>query len=133
MHDIWIRFMENFSLRVSGPMKFRFIMQPLMALIFATVAGLKDAKAGRTLYFWSFFWEPHNRLAQLKDGWKSVGKVFIAAVILDVIFQIRELDFVYPGEAVIVALLLAIVPYLMMRGLVNRLARRPRGTGAPTP
>jgi hypothetical protein len=124
MHDLWLRFMENFSLRLSGPMKLRFVMQPLMALIFATIAGLKDAKAGKPPYFWSFFWEPQHRLAQLKDGWKSVGKVFVAAIILDVVFEIKVLGTVYPGEAVIVAFLLAIVPYLMVRGLVNRFASK---------
>jgi hypothetical protein len=34
-------------------MNFRFILQPLMALIFAIVAGLKDGKAGKPPYFWS--------------------------------------------------------------------------------
>lgn len=128
MHDIWIRFLSNFSLRVSGPMSLRFVMQPLMAIIFATIAGLKDAKAGKPPYFWSFFWEPQHRLAQLKDGWKSVGKVFIAAIVLDVVFQFKALHTLYPGEAVITALLLAIIPYVMVRGMVNRFAPK-RHTG----
>jgi hypothetical protein len=34
---------------------------------------------------------------------------------------------VYPGQAVIVATVLAIVPYLLFRGLVARLARRRSG------
>ena len=35
--------------------------------------------------------------------------------------EIIVLRFVYPGEAVIVVFVLAIVPYLILRGLVNRL------------
>jgi hypothetical protein len=35
-----------------------------------------------------------------------------------------ELRFAYPGEAIIVAFLLAIVPYLILRGLVTRLVSR---------
>ena len=40
-----------------------------------------------------------------------------------VVYQIIVARFVYPGEVVIVALLLAIVPYLLVRGLVTRIAR----------
>ncbi len=59
----------------------------------------------------------------LKDGWKSVGKVFILAIVLDLVYQIIAEHFLYPGEAIIVAIVLAIVPYLILRGLVERLAR----------
>jgi len=45
--DIWLRIVEDMTARVTGPMKFRLVLQPLMAVIFAVIAGLKDAKAGR--------------------------------------------------------------------------------------
>ena len=124
MDEIWLRFMENMSDRVSGPMKFRFVLQPVMAIIFATIAGLKDARLGKTPYFWGLVSDPLNRRDMLKDGWKSVGKVFVLAIILDVVFQIKVLGTVYPGETLIVAFLLAIVPYLLLRGLVTRVASR---------
>ena len=57
----------------------------------------------------------------IRDGWKSVGKVFVLALVLDVVYQIIVLRFVYPGETLLVAFVLAIVPYLILRGLVNRL------------
>lgn len=60
----------------------------------------------------------------IKDGWKSIGKVFLLALALDVVYQIIVLRFVYPGEAVIVAFVLAIVPYLILRGLVTRVVRK---------
>ena len=95
-----------------------------MATVFAVIAGLKDAKAGRPPYFWSLVLYPESRADMLKDGWKSVGKVFVLALILDVIYQIIVLHFVYPGEAIITAFILAILPYLVIRGLTNRLAKR---------
>jgi hypothetical protein len=124
MHDVWLRLTQNLSHRVSGPMNFRFILQPVMAIIFATIGGLKDAKAGKAPYFWSIFTDPRHRLELLKEGWKSVGKVIILAIILDVIFQLKELNTVYVGEALIIAILLAIIPYLIVRGLVTRLVRK---------
>lgn len=122
MDDIWMRIIENMGDRLTGPMKFRFFLQPAMAIIFAVLAGLKDAKAGRTPYFWSLLFYPESRTEMLKDGWKSVGKVFVLALILDVIYQIIVLHFVYPGEAIVTAFALAILPYLIIRGLVTRLA-----------
>ena len=124
MHDVWIRIIENFSHRIDGSMRFRFILQPLMAIIFATIDGLKDAKAGKVPYLWSLFTQPQHREAQLEHGWKSVGKVFVLAIVLDVIFEVRELHNFFPLEALAIALLLAIVPYLVLRGIVCRLARR---------
>jgi len=49
-----------------------------------------------------------------------------------VIYQLLVLKTFYPNEALVIALLLAFVPYLIIRGLVFRVARSrfrgPRGT-----
>jgi hypothetical protein len=121
MDEIWMRIVENLGDRISGPMKFRVFLQPIMASIFAVIAGLKDARAGNPPYFWALLTEPGHRLAILKDGWKSVGKVFVLAAVLDVVYQFKVQGFVYPAEVLIVALLLAVVPYLILRGLVTRI------------
>jgi hypothetical protein len=120
---IWMRGAQNLIDRVSGPMNFRFILQPVMASIFAIIAGLKDAKAGRPPYFWGLIAGGAHR-ADIKDGWKSVGKVIIVALALDVVYQVIVLRFVYPGEALIVAFVVVIVPYLILRGLVTRLVAK---------
>jgi hypothetical protein len=125
MDDIWVRLADNMADRISGPMKFRFILQPAMACFFAVRSGLNDARAGKPPYFWSLIDDPLHRTEMLQDGWKSVGKVFMLAIVLDVIYQVIALRFVYPGEALLVALLLAILPYLIVRGLVTRLTRHP--------
>ena len=124
MDEIWTRFADNLASRVTGPMKFRLILQPAMAAFFAIRSGLADARAGKPPYFWALVWDPAQRADMIRDGWKSVGRVFILALALDVVYQIIVLRFVYVGEAVIVAFILAIVPYLILRGLVTRLARR---------
>lgn len=124
MDDIWIRIVENLSDRITGPMKFRLVLQPAMAAIFAILSGLKDARTGKPPYFWALLTDPSHRAEMVREGWKSVGKVFVLAIVLDVVYQVTVLHAVYPGEAVIVAFVLAIVPYLVLRGLVTRLARK---------
>ncbi len=59
----------------------------------------------------------------VKEAWKRIGKIFILAVVLDVVYQLIVLHFVYPGEALIVAFILAIVPYVLLRGPAMRVAR----------
>jgi hypothetical protein len=118
-----MRFMENMSFRIDGPGKFRFVLQPVMAIIFAVIAGRKDARTGKPPYFWALLTDPAHRSDMLKDGWKSVGKVFVLAIVLDLVFQVMVLKTVYPGEVVIVAFLLAIVPYVIVRAAVNRFMR----------
>ena len=78
-NDVWMRVGSQLVGRVSGPMKFRLVLQPVMASIFAIRSGLADAKAGKSPYFWGLLSDPGQRLDMIKDGWKSVGKVFILA------------------------------------------------------
>jgi len=123
MEEIFTRVWENLIGRISGPMTFRLILQPIMAVIFAIRAGLKDAKEGRPPYFWALFTHPAERRQLLRDGWKSVGRVFILAIVIDAVYQFIVCRCFYPGEALIVAFVLAIVPYLLVRGPVNRIRK----------
>jgi hypothetical protein len=124
MDHMWMRVASQLAARVTGPMKFRLVLQPAMAAFFAIRSGLADAMAGKPPYFWCLVSDSAHCVDLIKDGWKSVGRVFILALILDVVYQIIVLRFVYPGEAIIVAFALAILPYLILRGLVTRLVRR---------
>jgi hypothetical protein len=124
MEEFFIRIYDNMIDRVSGPMHFRLLLQPVMASVFAIIAGLKDAKASKPAYFWALFTQPEQRREMIKDGWKSVGKVFALAMVLDIIYQLIVQRWVYPFEVVLVAFILAILPYLILRGLVNRIASK---------
>jgi hypothetical protein len=136
MDHLWTRVISQLAARVSGPMKFRLVLQPAMAAFFAIRSGLADAAAGKPPYFWCLLSSSGERKDMLKDGWKSISRVFILAVALDCIYQVIVLHFIYIGETFIVAFLLAILPYLIVRGLVTRVARRNalrRHHGQPTP
>ncbi len=123
MDDIWTRFSSDLIDRVSGPMRFRLVLQPLMAVVYAILSGLKDAREGKPPYFWGLARYPETRVAMLEDGWKHIAKVFVLAIVLDVVYQFIVRRFVYPGEAIVVAVILAIVPYVIVRGIVERIAR----------
>jgi len=115
------RALENLVGRVHGPMSFRLVLQPLMAVIFAIRDGRKDAREGRAPYFWTLFTDPAHRRELLREGWKSVGKIFVIALVLDAVYQYITVRWFYPGEALVTAAVLALVPYILLRGPVNRL------------
>lgn len=123
MEEMLARMMDSLMARVHGPLSLRFILQPTFAVLYAIWDGYKDARAGKPPYFWGLFTSPGHREEMLRDGWKSVGKIFILAVVLDVIYQFFVLHWFYPMETLLVALFLAIVPYLIIRGPVNRISR----------
>ena len=132
MRDMFIRALMNVTDRVGGPMTFRIILQPLMAALLAFRAGLKDAQHGRPPYFWTILTDPGQRADLVREGWKSVARVFVLAIVMDVIYQLIVFGWIYPLELILVAILLAVVPYLLIRGPVNRLVRRLRGSHEAT-
>lgn len=111
-------------------MRFRFIPQPLMAAIIAIREGLKDARTGNSPYFWTMVGNPRERTRRLNEGLNATSRIILLGLVMDAIYQGIVLRRFYPGEAVIVALLFAFVPYVMMRGPVAPIARR-WGVAAP--
>src|SRR4051794_11566822 len=97
------RVLENLVGRLTGPMQFRLVLQPLTAGIFAVRAALHDAKLGRPAYFWDLLVTPDHRQQLLHEGWKDVGRVFLLALVIDVVYQTAVMRWVYPGEAIIAA------------------------------
>jgi hypothetical protein len=126
MKDLQI-FIQDLFARFDGPLHFRFIVQPLMAIAFAVIDGVKDAKACRPAYFWALLRTSGSRKEIMKEGWKSVGRIFILAIVLDVIYQMEVHGTVFAGQLLTVAFVLAIVPYLLVRGPVNRIICLVRG------
>ena len=132
LHGISIPIFERiwFDLvaRSNAPMRFRFILQPLMAAIVAIRAGLKDARAGNSPYFWTMVSNPRERIRRLNEGLNTTARIILLGLVMDTLYQAIVLRRYYPGEAVIVSLLFAFVPYVIMRGPALRIARR---WGAP--
>ncbi len=115
---------DGLMARLSGPMHLRLILQPLMALFFAYRDGRRDARESRPPYFWGLLTGPEHRREMLRSGWKGIGNVFVLAVVLDLIFQYVEFhQFRLHGGALLAGVALALIPYLLIRGPVNRLSQ----------
>ena len=120
---VFERIWQNLLERPSGPMTFRFVLQPIMATITALVDGVKDARTGRDPYFWTILTNPAERGTRLHEGLIATARVTLLGLCMDLIYQFIVFDTFHPAEAVIVAGLLAFVPYLLLRGPITRFAR----------
>jgi hypothetical protein len=127
IQDFFAAIWEMLIGRADGPLALRLVFQPTVAAILAIRAGLKDAREGRSPYLCSIFTNPADRGDLLRDGWKDIGKVFIIAVVLDGVFALIVHRWIFPGQALLVGTVLAIVPYVLIRGPVTRIVRRVRG------
>lgn len=123
MEETLQRFTENLVGRIHGPLTLRFILQPVTAIVYAILDGRKDARAGNPPYFWALLTDSEHRREMVRNGWKSVGKVFILAIVLDAVYQFITVRWFYPLETLLVAVVLAIVPYLLIRGPVGLVLR----------
>ena len=124
MDEWWNRFWAELIGRTSGPFAFRFYLQPLVATLYAIRDGVKDAHAGRPAYFWSFLTRRETRGDLLHEGWAAVVRVIIVGTVIDLIYQLMVFRRIHPLQLAVIVLLLAFVPYMLLRGPVNRLARR---------
>jgi hypothetical protein len=122
--DMIVRGWDNFLARPQGALHFRFILQPVIAAILALRAGIKDARNGRPAYLWAAFTKPAYRRQLLDGGWKEIRTPFFFSAILDSIYQLITHRFIYPLELLFTATLLALLPYFILRGPVNRIASR---------
>ena len=52
-------------------------------------------------------------------------------MVIDAVYQLMVFRWIYPGELLLVPFLLACVPYLLIRGLANRIASIGRRKRAP--
>ena len=95
-----------------------------MATFLAVRDGLKDARAGRSPYLRTILFDPSQRAAYLREGLKRVSRVIIFAFVMDAIYQYLVLRRFYLGEALVTVFVLAVLPYVLIRGPVHRIMRR---------
>jgi hypothetical protein len=122
MDSFLTRFVSDLTGRLHGPLSFRFVLQPAMALIYAARDGLADARAGRPPYFWTLFTRPEERSRLLGEGWKAVTRVILLGVAMDTIYQLIVFHWIHPLQLVVVVFGLAFLPYVILRGPIERLA-----------
>ena len=117
-----MQFLEELPQRFTGPGRFRFIMQPMLATLLGVRGGLADAKAGNPPYLFGLLFDAGRRSELLRSGVAAIRNLLAMGIILDVVFQLVIYHAVHPGAALVVGPILIGTPYALSRALTTRLA-----------
>lgn len=113
-------FIEDIPKRLTGPGRFRFVLQPLIAIILGIRGGRADQKAGRPPYLYGMIFNQGSRRELLTSLFASVTNLILMGILMDSVFQWFILGISYPGAALVVGPVLIVAPYSIARALANR-------------
>jgi hypothetical protein len=117
------QFLDELPQRLSGPGRFRFVLQPLIAIVLGWRAGLGDARAGRPAYLWGLIFGGTDRRQQLRSGLADIRNLVAMGIVLDAVAQFLIYRQVHPGAALVVGPILIGLPYALARALTCRSAQ----------
>jgi len=115
-------FLEDIPKRLAGPGRFRFILQPLMAIILGIINGIRDAKAGSPPYLKGLILHKGLRGELVQTGFMAVVNLLLMGILLDAVFQWIILGTSHAGAALVVGPVLIVAPYVCARSLSNRIS-----------
>jgi hypothetical protein len=117
------QFLIDLPKRLNGPGRFRFVLQPAVAIFLGIRAGIADGRAGRPPYIFTLLSDGKRRRELLREGFAQVATLVAMAILLDAVSQWLILRAVYPGPALLVGPVLIAFPYSASRALANRYVR----------
>jgi hypothetical protein len=115
------RFWHDLIERPARPMRFRFVLQPVMATIVAIRDGRDDARSGRSPYIATVLGNSRERAERLREGLNATARIIALGLVMDVIYQAIVFRTFYPDQALVVALVLAFLPYVIVREVIARI------------
>ena len=132
LRDAWERggiylfsweFFADLPRRLTGPGRFRFVFQPLVAILLGIRAGRGDASAGRPPFLLALVAHAQLRRQMLAETARALANIVLIGILLDAISQWLILGMAHPGAALVVGPVLIGMPYALARGFSNRIAR----------
>lgn len=126
------QFFEDLAARLTGAGKFRFIVQPVVAVVLGVRYGMKDVRANLPPFLTMLAFHASHRGHALRTAVGDVCDLVAIAILLDILSQWLIFREIHPAAAIILGPVLISVPYSLARELTNRItrARRPRATAA---
>jgi hypothetical protein len=118
------RGVDRLIARADGPLHFRLVIMPIVVIFLALRADRKDAREGRPAVLGAFITDPVERRRLFRSALRDIGRVFVVAIVMDTAYQLWVFRWIYPVQMLIVAVACAIVPYVLVRGPITRIARR---------
>ena len=118
------QFFDDLLARLSGAGRFRFVLQPTVAVLLGSRDGLKDASKGCPPYLWALAFHAEHRRELLRGTFISIREVVALAILLDILSQLLIFHEIHPGAAVIQGPVLIGVPYAVARAIAGRITKK---------
>jgi hypothetical protein len=113
---------DRLAARVTGPLHFRFILQPLIAIALGIRDGRLDARAGTSPFVIDVLFGSENRREYIASALKNLATPVVIGTVLDAVSQSQIFGHVRPLGALLVGFAVLGVPYALARGIINRLS-----------
>ncbi len=113
-------FVLDLPRRLFGPGRFRFLLQPAVAVALGIAAGRRDRREGRPPYLRRLLVGGEERAHLVRSAWFDIANLVLAGVLVDSVCQWLILGVSYPGAALVVGPVLIGAPYAAARALANR-------------
>ncbi len=120
IRDVFSRGADQLAGRISGPFHLRLIITPVIVSLFAIRAGFVDGRSEKPSFFFGPLVDPVQRRERMRKGWTAIKRVIIGAFLIDMLYQFYAFRAFYVFQTVLLVVVLAIVPYSLVRGLVTR-------------
>jgi hypothetical protein len=78
-------FFEDLPKRLTGPGRFRFVLQPSVAILLGIRDGLLDARAGRPPYLYNLLFHHRRRRELLRSAFDTVVNLMLMGILLDAV------------------------------------------------
>jgi len=127
------RFFADMFARLSGPGRFRFILQPMVAILLGTRDGVKDARTHSPAFLLGLIFHSEHRVKLLRSALVSIRDLVAIAILLDIISQFLIFREIHSGAAVLLGPVLIGVPYALARAFTNRITRKRMSPTPATP
>jgi hypothetical protein len=114
-------FLDDLPARFTGRGRFRFILQPTVAIVLGARGGVADFRAGHPPYLLGLLLPGGRRAELARSGWAAIRNLLAVGIVLDLLFQLLLYRSVHPGAALLVGPIFIAGPYALSRGLSNRL------------
>jgi hypothetical protein len=118
------QFFDDMLARLSGAGRFRFVLQPIVAILLGSRDGLKDARKGDPPYLWALAFHAEHRRELLRGMFVSVRELVAVSILLDIFSQFLIFHEIHPGAAFILGPVLIGVPYAVARATACRIAKK---------
>jgi hypothetical protein len=117
------QFLDELPLRLTGPGRLRFVLQPLIAIVLGCRSGLADARGRHQPFIYRLVTDSGNRKNLLRSGLSVVGNLVAMGIVLDTVAQFLIYGLVHPGAAIVLGPVLVCFPYAVSRALANRISQ----------